>query len=289
MTTPVLRTAYWHDLAARQAFREFILEIHRMDFGAWDSTGYWDDDYSPYSYFVGDRVAASMCIYNMPARVNGKSCVVSQVSGVGTLPEFRRQGLNRRLHEMALAEAFPRSRFIFLFADDEAVAFYRNCGFRPVDAHAVVVPLPEAAPDPGIEKLDANDGAVLSEIFNLACDRAPLSHVFSTANPKLLMWHVLYRVRNRIFRIPALGAVIFMKHDGGKAVVFDILAREMPRFEELAPFLAGEGVREVEFRFPVDRLDVPSFTLRELPGENAHVMGDFDLGPQAVFPFTSQA
>ena len=286
---PVLRTAYWHDAAARQSFQEFIRQIFDMDFGAWDTSGYWDDDYRPYSYFVGDRVAASMCIYTMHARVNGETCTLAQVSGVGTLPEFRKQGLNRRLHEIALAEALQRHRFAFLAADDDAVTFYRKCGFRPVTVYAPVVPLPAIATDPGIEKLDPNDGAVLDEIFRLACERPPVSQVFSTSNPKLVMWHVLYRLRNRIFRIPALDAVIFMKHDGAKAIVYDILARELPRFEQLAPFLAADGVGEVEFRFPVDLLDVPASTLRELPGENAHVMGNSTLGAQPIFPFTTLA
>lgn len=176
--TPTLRTAYWHDPAARQSFRDFILRIHGVDFSAWDSAGYWDDDYKPYSYFMGERLVASLCIYAMPALVNGRVCDVVQVSGVGTLPEYRLQGLNRRLHELA-AQAPAKHRFAFLYADEDAVPFYRKCGFRPVS--------------------------------------------------------------------------------------------------------------EVEFRFPVDRLDTPPGQLRELAGHNVHVMGDFDLGPQPVLPFTSQA
>ena len=287
--TPTFRTAYWQDPAARQSFKDFIKQIFRLDFSAWDNAGYWDDDYNPYSYFSGDRVVSSLCIYTMHARVNGRDCKVAQVSGVGTLAEYRGQGLNRRLHEIALAEALAEHRFAFLYADDDAVPFYRRRGFRPVSAYTVVVPLPAVVPDPGIEKLDASDGAVRDSIYRLACVRAPVSHVFSTANPRLVMYHLLYRLRDHAWRIPALDAVVLMKSDGAKTVVYDILARELPRFEQLAPFLVAGGAREVEFRFPVDALDVPARTLRELPNENFHVMGEVDLGPQPVLPFTSQA
>lgn len=285
----ILRTAYWHDRAARQAFKDFILAIHQIDFEDWDRLGYWDDDYSPYSYFVGDRVVASACIYTMPAWVNGQPTQVAQVSGVGTLPEYRHRGLNRRLHEIALAEALPAHRFAFLFSDEDAIGFYRKCGFSPVTAHAAVVPLPAVAPSPDARKLDTRDPAVLDSIFRLASVRAPTSHVFSTANPRLVIWHLLYRLRDHAWSVPALDAVVLMKRDGERTVVYDVLARTMPTFEQLAPCLVGAGAREVEFRFPVDALDVPSFTLRELPGYDAHVMGPFDLGPQPVFPFTSQA
>ena len=287
--TPILRTAYWHDLAARQAFRDFIFAIHRVDFTRWDSSGYWDDDYSPYSYFVGGRVVASLCIYTMHARVNGRACKVAQVSGVGTLPEYRRQGLNRSLHEIALPKALAEHRFAFLYADDEAVPFYRNRGFRPMPASAAVVPLPPLAADPGLEKLDLADTAVLDSLFRLACARTPVSEVFSTANPRLMMYHLLYRLPNHAWRIPSLDAVVLMKRDGERTIVYDILARKLPSFGQLAPFLAGQGAREVVFRFPVDALDVPSWTPRELPGENFHVMGNADVAPQPVLPFTATA
>lgn len=289
MDEPILRTAYWRDRAARKAFKDFILAIHQIDFEDWDRMGYWDDDYSPYSYFVGGRVVASACIYTMAALVNGQACKVAQVSGVGTLPEYRKRGLNRRLHEIALAEALPIHRFAFLFSDEDAIGFYRKCGFSPVAAHAAVVPLPAVAPSPHAHKLDTRDPAALDAIFRLASGRAPTSQVFSTASPKLVIWHLLYRLRDHAWSIPSLDAVVLMKRDAERTIVYDVLARKMPTFEQLAPYLVQAGAREVEFRFPVDALGVPSFTLRELPGYDAHVMGPFDLGPQPVFPFTSQA
>jgi GNAT superfamily N-acetyltransferase len=126
-----LRTAYWHDRAARQAFKDFIFQIHRMDFTRWENAGYWDDDYSPYSYFVGDRVVSSLCIYTMHARVNGRACKVAQISGVGTLPEYRRQGLSRSLHEIALPKALAEHSFAFLYSDDEAVRSTNTAAFVP--------------------------------------------------------------------------------------------------------------------------------------------------------------
>ena len=285
----IFRTAYWHDLEARRAFKRFILEIHGADFDEWDS-GYWDDDYRPYSYFEDGRVVASMCIYTMPAMVNGEACRVAQVSGVGTLPGYRLRGLNRKLHEIALAEAMPGHRFAFLYADDEAIAFYLKCGFRPVAAHAAVVPLPsKPGPAPVMEKLDLAVPAVRQVLYRVASERSPLSWVFSTHNPKLVMYHLIYRLREHIWHVPSLDAVVLMRADAEKVIVYDILAGEPPRFEDLVPVLAAGGAREAEFRFPIDRLQAPAGALRELPGHNVHVMGGFPLGAQPVFPSTSQA
>ena len=285
----IFRSAYWHDLAAREAFKQFILAIHGVDFDDWDS-GYWDDEYRPYSYFEDGRVVASMCIYTMPAIVNGEACRVAQVSGVGTLPQYRLQGLNRKLHEIALAEAMPNHRFAFLYADDEAIPFYLKCGFRPVTAHAAVVPLPpKPAPPLAVEKLDLGVPAVREALYRVASERGPLSHTFSTHNPKLVMYHLLYRLRDHMWHVPALDAVILMRADAGKVIVYDILAAEPPRFQDLVRVLAAGGASEAEFRFSIDRLKAPAASLRELPGHNVHVMGDFPFGAHPVFPSTSQA
>jgi GNAT superfamily N-acetyltransferase len=285
----LFRTAYWDDLAARQAFKRFILGIHGVDFDDWDS-GYWDDDYRPYSYFDEGRVVASMCIYTMPAMVNGERCRVAQVSGVGTLPGYRLRGLNRKLHQVALAEAMPKHRFAFLYADDEAIPFYLKCGFRPVTAHAAVVPLPpQPAPAPAMHKLDLAVPAVREMLYRVASERGPLSHVFSTHNPKLVMYHLIYRLRDHIWHVPSLDAVVLMKADAGKVIVYDILAGEPPRFDDLAPVLSAGGAREAEFRFAIDRLHAPPPILRGLAGHNVHVMGDFPLGSHPVFASTSQA
>jgi hypothetical protein len=100
------------------------------------------------------------------------------------------------------------------------------------------------------------------------------------------MYHLLYRLHDHAWAIPALDAVVLMKREASRTVVYDILAHEMPTLEQLAPFLTGG---EVEFRFAVDQLGIEAWEPRELAGHNVHVMGDFDLGPHPVLPFTSQA
>ena len=76
-----LRTHYWDDPAAKAAFKRFILKIHGLDFSEWDSCGYWDHAYTPFSFFDGDTVVASVCIYLLDAVLNGENTRVAQISG----------------------------------------------------------------------------------------------------------------------------------------------------------------------------------------------------------------
>ena len=127
-----LRTEYWHDDRARAAFKTFMRTIHGLDFTRWESAGFWDDAHTPFSYFQGEEIVASVCIYLLDAIVEGRSTRLVQISGVGTLPAWRRRGLSRQLTEIGLAWAAGRHEGVFLFADDDAVAYYEHTGFRPV-------------------------------------------------------------------------------------------------------------------------------------------------------------
>jgi GNAT superfamily N-acetyltransferase len=283
-----LKTRYWEDLQARSAFISFIKAIHNVDFTAWDAAGYWDDDYIPFSYFAGDRVVANVCIYTMPAIVNGEKCRIAQVSGVGTLPEFRLKGLARKLHEIALHWAFKEHRFAFLFADTEAMPFYAKVGFRPAKDFAPFLSLAGTAPKAGLAKLDLRNPSELEAVYALACERAAISSVLANFNPKLLMYHVIYALREHSYRIADLDTVIFLKRAGSKIVLYDVLARDLSSFEELYPYLSSGTDEIFEFRFPTDRLKPGDIGLRELQGSNLHVMGETGLDRHVV-PFTAHA
>src|SRR5687768_12930919 len=282
------RTRYWRDLEARTAFISFIKAIHNVDFAEWNAAGYWDDDYVPFSYFCGDRVVASVCIYTMPALVAGVNCRIAQVSGVGTVPEFRLKGLNRKLHEIALAWARTDHRFAFLFSDTEAMPFYSKVGFRPALEFAPFVRLPGAKAKDGLVKLDLRDPSELEAVYELACKRSAISNVLANFNPKLVMFHAMYSLREHAYRIADLNTVVFIKREGANTVLYDVLARDLPSFEELYPYLSSGADETFEFRFPADRLDPGDVRLRELKGSNLHVMGQSGLNPH-ILPFTSHA
>jgi GNAT superfamily N-acetyltransferase len=126
-----LRTAYWDDRESREAFQRFILDIHNLDFNAWEEAGYWDDAYRPFSWFQDGEVISSVCIYSLPAVIDGRTTKLAQISGVGTLPEYRRCGLNRELTAAGLQWAGTSHEGVFLFSDEDAVPYYEHCGFKP--------------------------------------------------------------------------------------------------------------------------------------------------------------
>ena len=283
-----LRTGYWHDPKALGAFKEFMLEIHGLDFSEWESGGYWDDAYTPFSFFQGDTIVASVCIYLLDAIIDGETTHLAQISGVGTLPEWRRKGLNRQLTDVGLDWAKDRHDGVFLFADTDAIPFYQRCGFRPINEYVEtmeVTPVPNRG---GAVKLDPGSKRELDRIYRYARQRTPVSDTFSVLNAKLVMFHVLYGLRNHVYEIPDLGCLVFYKRDGGCLNIFDIVGERVPRLEELYPYIADGDDKIIEFHFYTDKLGLDETRTRPLVGNNPFVKGTFPV-ERPVFPFTSRA
>ncbi|MCH7879915.1 MAG: GNAT family N-acetyltransferase, partial [candidate division Zixibacteria bacterium] len=109
--------------------------MHGVDLSSWDKLGFWDQKYRPFSYFSGASLVSNVCVYSMEMTIQGKRSLGAQISAVGTLPEFRRQGLSLKLTRRAMDWAHEDHDFFFLFADKNAYQCYDKFGFRLTDEH----------------------------------------------------------------------------------------------------------------------------------------------------------
>jgi GNAT superfamily N-acetyltransferase len=285
-----LRSAYWDDFSSKNAFMEFIETIFGANFRRWDQAGYWDDCYRPFSYFEDGKIVSSVCLYSLDMMVQGRLRRVAQISGVGTVPASRRKGLNRELTEIAMNWASAGHDFIFLFSSEEGLPYYERTGFHAISENRVRIRAPRCQKVSRIDSLTIEDKGVLQKVFDLASDRVPVSDVLGILSPKLLMFHVLYTLKNCIYYVPQLDAVVFYKRKDGCLKVFDILSRREIPFGEIYPFIADESDQEVEFLFMTDKLGLDEFETVENRENSVFVHGAFPFQDGCFqFPFTAQA
>ncbi|NQV29740.1 MAG: GNAT family N-acetyltransferase [Candidatus Marinimicrobia bacterium] len=284
----VLKTDYWKNRKAREAFKAFILDIHGLDFNAWDSYGFWDETYTPFSFFKGPQLISSVCIYLLDAIIDGKSTRLAQISGVGTHEKWRHQGLSRQLTDEGLKWAQGKHEGIFLFADDPAIPYYQKCGFQPIQEYLEYMKIPPTLGKPGCIPLDPGNPEDLALIYSYAQLRSPLSNIFSIMNAKLLMFHVLYTLKNHIYEIPDLDCLIFYSRKDDCLNIFDIVSERIPSFDQLLPYILRDTDRTVEFHFHTDKLGIEHIQCKVLPGNNPFIKDGFPVS-RPVFPYTSRA
>ena len=98
----------------------------------------------------------------------------------------------------------------------------------------------------------------------------------------------MHSLRNNAYEIPELECLVFCRREETLLKIFDIVASQIPRFEELYPYLAAHGDQRVEFHFHTDKLGLAETELLPLEGNHPFVKGRFPL-ERPVFPYTSRA
>jgi len=173
-------------------------------------------------------------------------------------------------------------------ANDEAIPFYRHCGFRaqPEDVQRVAVPA--VLPRPGLRKLDGTRPEDRGALYRLARGRSPISDRFAILNPKLVMFHALYGLRDHVYEIPDLQCAVFFTQSEGCLRLLDVVGAQVPKFTRLYPYLAHEQDRVIEFHFFSDKMGVRQAHLAPCPHDNCFVKGRFPV-EKLVFPATGKA
>lgn len=281
---------YWDSPELKQKFNAYLIEIFGLDLSPWDIAGFWDNNYRPFSYFDGDKLASNVCLYSMNMTVNGKQCRVAQMSAVGTRPEYRRRGLSLDLSQKAMEWARTNHDFFYLFADTEALGLYKKLGFRKVVEHKARISVDGKTPRPGIVKLDVKRKDHLEQIYKFACERTPVSDLLGVSNEKLFMFWCICYLQDHIYFIPELDILVLYKRENGLITVYDIVGKNIPAFDDIHPFISNKSDKVTEFLFMVDKLDLRSCEIVQADDNGTHIFGHFPIeDKQFIFPFTAQA
>ncbi len=284
------REDYWDSLELKEEFKSFLVQIFGLDLSLWDKSGYWDRRYRPFSYFIDNSLVSNVCVYSMDMTIQGEKCPVAQISAVGTLPEYRRKGLSLKLMQAALDWARDKHDFFFLFADEAAYRFYKECGFRMTDEYYARISVLGKVARSGVVKLDMQKTDHIDLAYHLASNRAPISDVLGVSNNKLFMYWCLYSLRDHAHYISALDILVLFKREKGLMTIFDIVGASIPTFAEIYSYICDPRDEAIEFLFMVDKLNLENFDRIRAVGNGTHLLGSFPLeNTQFAFPFTSHA
>jgi len=286
----IYREDYWDSSDLKKKFISFMIDIFDLDLSLWDSKGFWDVDFKPYSYFDDSSLVANVCVYSMDMMVDGKRCRVGQISSVGTRPEYRRKGIGFELMQKALEGTREEHDCCFLFADNEAFGLYEKCGFRYTDEYKARINISGRSPRPGVLKLNMERSDHIDMVFNLASEREPVSNILGAFNEKLFMFWCLYALRDHIYYIPDLEILALYKRDNGLLTLFDIVGKKMPSFVEIYSYISDPLDEIVEFLFMVDKLRPGKYEEVMTKENGTHLSKGFSLKEtRFIFPYTSHA
>ena len=234
----------------QEAFIDFVPQVFpEISFRRWRDRGGWDERYLAFALAEENRIVASASRQEMLLMLNGQRTRGWQLSAVGTLPEYRRRGLQQQIMARLLAHT-PEAEPMFLFANDSVLHFYPRFGFQRAREHKFQAPCvlqPSAA---ALRALDVADPADLALLLRIAARARPLSADFSACDHgRIILWYASNFAWLSLRHVPEHAALIAVAQDGELLHLLDVLSAQPFELRTVLPRLLTQPITRVELGF----------------------------------------
>jgi len=112
----------------RDSFNELAEKTFGLNFENWYQTGFWKENYNPYSVIEDGKVVANVSVNRCDMNYKGKTVHLIQLGTVMTDPDYRGKGYSRLLMEQVLKDNEDADG-IYLYGNDSVAEFYPKFGF----------------------------------------------------------------------------------------------------------------------------------------------------------------
>ncbi|MGG3561849.1 GNAT family N-acetyltransferase [Neobacillus rhizosphaerae] len=249
----VFEKGYKENEALRDSFNELALNTFGIEFETWYQHGYWTEKYQPYSFIHQGKVIANVSVNLLNLVIGGESKRAIQIGTVMTHPDYRNQGLSRKLMELVL-EDFKYVDLVYLFANQTVLDFYPKFGFKAMDEIQFSTNYDfKPANQSRVKKLDGTNPEDLSFIYTLAANRKSISKTFGTIGSEelLLFYSIMVFSQDLYYLEDEKVLVIFQKEDD-TIHLYDIVFTEEVDIQLIINQIASPESRKIVFHFHLD-------------------------------------
>lgn len=231
----------------REGFFRLAERVFGLSFREWHAAGFWSERYLPYALGIQGRVVANVSVNTLDFCWQDAPRRYIQLGTVMTDPEYRGQGLARRLMQAVLADWAERCDALYLFANDSVLDFYPKFGFVPAQEYGYTLPVsPQAAARRPLDMGDAADLALLKRYYQ--CGN-PYSAFPFLHNFELLMFYCGGPMRGCVYLLPELDAVAILQQDGEVLHCLDIYGAGSAPLQQVLDAAATPPVHTVHLGF----------------------------------------
>ncbi|MBM5612107.1 GNAT family N-acetyltransferase [Listeria seeligeri] len=239
----------------RKTFNDLAESIFDINFEEWYKQGFWNDKYVCYSYLDKNKVIANVSINKMDLIYQGNDYRALQIGTVMTHPDYRNQGLAQELINHVISKYEQDYDFFYLFANDTVLDFYPKFGFERVQESSFTVDATSLKKrNYKIKKLNPDDESDFQLISRIVSNRVPLSSILDVKNSEdLLMFYLLIALRDAIYYIEELDAIVLYEQEEEDLYVLDIISTKKLDIVEVLGFLANKKIETIHVSFTPEK------------------------------------
>ncbi|MBF2474806.1 GNAT family N-acetyltransferase [Listeria seeligeri] len=239
----------------RKTFNDLAESTFDINFEEWYKHGFWNDKYVCYSYLDKNKVIANVSINKMDLIYQGNDYRALQIGTVMTHPDYRNQGLAQELINHVISKYEQDYDFFYLFANDTVLDFYPKFGFERVEESSFTVDSTSLKKrNYKIKKLNPDDELDFQLISRIVSNRVPLSSILDVKNSEdLLMFYLLIALRDAIYYIEELDAIVLYEQEEEDLYVLDIISTKKLDIVEVLGFLANKKIETIHVSFTPEK------------------------------------
>ena len=244
---------YKNDDGLRQSFCALALDTFGISFEPWYQAGSWSDAYIPYSFEVEGKVVANASANLMSLIIEGSKISAIQIGTVMTDPAYRRRGLAYELISKIIEDFKNKVSFFYLAADEEAVALYKKCGFKPIPEvkYSWENPIGNGV---SLKPIPLSLDALIEQKENSLLKGAKLE---VTGDEHILAFYYHHGFDKCIYKLDSGVVLLAEVGENGKALtLYDYFVPESIEKFNLTAMLEQTGAQKTHFAFDVGGLAV---------------------------------
>jgi hypothetical protein len=274
----------------RSKFHKYIsIVFPGISFKEWYSKGFWTEKYLPFSIYESGKIVSNVSITFMDIILNDTKVKSIQFGAVGTLPEYRHQGLSRQIMNFVIEKYMNYVDFFFLYSNESTIEFYRKFGFREIKENIFLAKSNIIKSKSAARKLDISldtDYLLLQNILN---NRWALTRIFGAEKYAFItMWHILNLYRDKLYYLEKERIVVIKEEENNTLCIIDVLFSESIELQSLLPkIIVSDSIQCVKYYFPPD---IVKFSCDKILQDETglFILGDIDLGKKP-FRFSNTA
>ncbi|WP_445383065.1 GNAT family N-acetyltransferase [Robiginitalea sp. IMCC43444] len=216
----------------------------------WYQSGYWGEQYIPYSLLDNGELIANVSASTMEFLLDDQKLSAIQIGTVMTAETHRGRGLSRFLTEHLVGEWKEKTDFIFLFANPTVLDFYPKFNFEKMDEYQHFKLLngkQKTAED--IRKLNMDDSNDVELLVRAIRTAVPIARLSVLQNEALIMFYCLSFMKNDVYHLPNKQAVVIASFDGDTLYLNDVFSPEAVALEEIIDSMAHRAIRKLVLGF----------------------------------------
>lgn len=239
----------------RDSFNQLAESTFDINFEEWYERGFWNDKYICYSYVDKEKVIANVSINKMDLIYQGKDYKALQIGTVMTHPDYRGQGLSKKLLDYVIAKYEHEYDFLYLFANDSVLEFYPKFGFEHVEESSFTVDASDLKTrESTIKKLNPDNKMDFQLIRRLVSERVPLSTILDVKeNEDLVMFYILIALKDAVYYLEEMDAIVFFEQEEEDLYVLDILSSKKLDVVEVLSYLVTDEIETLHLAFTPEK------------------------------------